>query len=55
MTYENYVKFLNACETDLDKEKYYLQKKIQMNGVVFSKIRMNGTTLLRKIQSMEDA
>ena len=49
MTYENYVKFLNACETDLDKEKYYLQKENTDEWpLFFSKIRMNGTTFIEE-------
>lgn len=49
MTYENYIKFLNACEADLDKEKYYLQKENTDEWpLFFSKIRMNGTTFIEE-------
>jgi len=49
MTYDNYIKFLNACETDLNKEKYYLQKEnTEEWPLFFSKIRMNGTTFIEE-------
>ncbi len=49
MTYENYIKFLNACETDLDNERFYLQKEnTEEWPLFFSKIRMNGTTFIEE-------
>lgn len=49
MTYENYIKFLNACETDLDTERFYLQKENTDEWpLFFSKVRMNGTTFIEE-------
>lgn len=49
MTYENYIKFLNACEADLDSERFYLQKENTDEWpLFFSKIRMNGTAFIEE-------
>lgn len=50
MDYENYHKFLDACKTDLDTEKYYLQCEDSKElPYFFSKIRMNGTACIEQI------
>ncbi|MGB4590048.1 MAG: LicD family protein [Clostridiaceae bacterium] len=47
MDYNNYTKFLNACELELDTEKFYLQKEnTEEWPLLCSKIRMNGTTFI---------
>ena len=49
MTYENYMKFLQACEQDLNTEKYYLQKEnTEEWPLLCSKVRMNGTTFIEE-------
>lgn len=50
MDYANYQKFIKCCETDLDTERFYLQKEdTKENPYFFSKIRMNGTTCMNPI------
>ncbi|UKI27987.1 MAG: LicD family protein [Bacilli bacterium] len=50
MTYDNYIKFLNVCEEQLDKSKYYVQtpKKEEDYYLSFSKIRDITTTLIEE-------
>lgn len=49
MTYDNYMKFLNICEKHLDKKRFYLQKENTKEWpLLFSKIRMNGTTFIEE-------
>jgi len=49
MTYENYIKFFNACELSLDTDNYYLQKENTSEWpLFFSKLRMNGTTFIEE-------
>jgi lipopolysaccharide cholinephosphotransferase len=49
MDYENYNKFLNIVDKNLDKKKYYFQKEDTKEWpMYFSKIRMNGTTFIEK-------
>ena len=50
MPYNDYMKFLKICETKLDKERFYLQKEDSDElPYFFSKIRMNGTTCIDKV------
>lgn len=47
MTYENYKKFIEACERHIDKERFYLQKEDTDEWpMFFTKLRMNNTTYL---------
>lgn len=50
MTYDNYIKFLNVCEEQLDKSKYYVQtpEKEEDYYLSFSKIRDITTTLIEE-------
>lgn len=50
MTYDNYVKFLDICEKELDKSKYYVQTpdKEEDYYLSFSKIRDITTTLIEE-------
>lgn len=49
MTFENYKKFLNVCESHLDREKFYLQKEnTEEWPLFFSKLRMNNTTFIEE-------
>ena len=50
MTYDNYVKFLEVCEQQLDKNKYYVQTpdKEEDYYLSFSKIRDITTTLIEE-------
>ena len=49
MTYPNYMKFFEACERDLDFDRYYLQKEGTKEWpMFFSKLRMNGTTFIEE-------
>ena len=49
MTYDNYQKFLEACQTKLDTERFYFQKEnTEEFPMLFSKIRMNGTTFIEE-------
>lgn len=49
MTYDNYVKFINACKSDLDTEHFYLQEEnTEEWPLFFTKIRMNGTTFIEE-------
>ena len=49
MTYDNYKRFLEACEKDLDKEHFYLQKENTPEWpLYFSKLRMNNTTFIEE-------
>ena len=50
MTYDNYVKFLDVCEKQLDKNKYYVQTpdKEEDYYLSFSKIRDITTTLIEE-------
>ncbi|MEG2599805.1 MAG: LicD family protein [Muribaculaceae bacterium] len=43
MTTENYNKFLEICQTQLDTEKYWLQRGLIDWPLNFSKIRLKGT------------
>lgn len=45
MPYHDYMRFLKLCETELDTERFFLQKEDSFgNPYFFSKLRMNGTT-----------
>ncbi|WP_078378667.1 LicD family protein [Sutcliffiella halmapala] len=49
MTYDNYKKFIVACENYLNKEHYYFQKEnTEEWPLFFSKIRMNNTTYIEE-------
>lgn len=49
MTYENYQKFLEKAKKHLDTEKFYLQEENTDEWpLFFSKLRMNGTTLIEE-------
>ena len=49
MTFENYIKFFNACELSLDTDNYYLQKENTTEWpLFFSKLRLNGTTFIEE-------
>lgn len=52
MTREEYNKFYSACETDLNKEKYFLQefRTDEEYRWGYSKLRKNGTVFLREGQ-----
>lgn len=43
MNNENYDKFIEACKTDLDSSKYYLQEGLKDWSLYFSKVRLKGT------------
>lgn len=50
MPYKDYMRFLELCETNLDKSRFYLQKEdTEENPYFFSKLRMNGTTCLNSV------
>ena len=53
MTDENYFKFLNVCEKELDSNKYYLQtpEKEEEYYLSFTKIRDITTTLIEERNS----
>lgn len=47
MTYDNYWKFIDACEKHLDTERFYLQRENTVEWpLFFSKLRMNNTTFI---------
>lgn len=50
MTYDNYIKFLDLCEKELNKNKYYVQRpeKEKNYYLSFSKIRDITTTLIEE-------
>lgn len=49
MTFDNYQKFLEVAEKELDKERFYLQKENSVEWpLFFSKLRINGTTYIEK-------
>ena len=50
MTYDNYIRFLDICEKQLDKNKYYIQTpaKEEKYYLSFSKIRDITTTLIEE-------
>jgi|TARA_B110000879_G_C11097573_1_gene481720 lipopolysaccharide cholinephosphotransferase len=49
MTYHNYIKFIEACEKNLDTNNFYLQKENTKEWpLFFSKLRMNGTTFIEE-------
>lgn len=49
MDRENYLKFLDACEADLDRNKYYLQRENTDEWpLFFSKIRLNDTLYIER-------
>lgn len=52
MEYKDYVKFQECCEKYLDTERFYFQKE-DTNELpyFFSKIRMNGTTCIEKVNA----
>lgn len=45
MTDENYRKFLDVCNKELDTSKYYLQEGLKDWSMYFSKVRLKGTKL----------
>ncbi len=49
MDRKNYLRFISACESDLDKNKYYLQKEDTDEWpLFFSKIRLNHTQYVER-------
>ena len=49
MTYDNYVKFIEACKCKLNTEKFYFQEGNSKElKLYFSKFRMNNTTFIEK-------
>ena len=50
MTYDNYLKFLEVCKTDLNTDKFFLQTPdTDYNTLVnYAKLRMNNTTSMDK-------
>lgn len=50
MTYDNYIRFLDICEKQLDKNKYYIQTPVKEEKyyLSFSKIRDITTTLIEE-------
>lgn len=47
MTFDNYLRFIEACKSNLDNDKFYFQKEATEEWpMFFSKLRMNGTTFL---------
>lgn len=50
MPYKDYMRFIELCESKLDKSRFYLQKEdTDENPYFFSKLRMNGTTCLSPV------
>ena len=50
MPYDDYMKFIAYCKTDLDTERFYFQEEdSKENPYFFSKVRMNGTTCLEEV------
>ena len=50
MPYEDYMKFISACKTDLDTKRFHFQEEnTEENPYFFSKIRMNGTTCIEEV------
>ena len=50
MPYADYQKFIELCKTELDTDKFYLQKEdTDENPYFFTKVRMNGTTFLNPV------
>lgn len=50
MPYEDYMRFAQLCEIDLDKEKFYYQREDTAElPNFFSKIRMNGTACIDEV------
>lgn len=53
MDRQNYLKFLAACEADLDTEKYYLQREDTNEWpLLFSKIRLNNTLYVERLDDI---
>lgn len=51
MRYDDYERFLKLCETELDTERFYLQREdTDELPYFFSKLRMNGTTCIDETQ-----
>lgn len=49
MTYENYIKLINASENKLDIDTYFFQRENTKEWpLFFSKLRMNGTTFIEE-------
>lgn len=49
MTYDNYMKFLDAARKDLDTQRFYLQEENTPEWpLFFTKLRMNGTEWLEE-------
>lgn len=47
MTYDNYLKFIDECKTNIDAESFYLQEENTKEWpMFFTKLRMNGTTFI---------
>lgn len=56
MTRENYTKFLERAETQLDADKYYVQKEYSPHWPMhFSKIRLNHTACMEKYHVRDEA
>lgn len=50
MPYADYQKFIKLCQTELDTDRFYLQKEdTKENPYFFTKVRMNGTTFLNPV------
>ncbi len=45
MSNDNYKKFIEVCNTQLDQSKYYLQEGLKNWSMYFSKVRLKGTIL----------
>ncbi len=53
MTRDNYERFLECCQTELDNERFFLQtdKNCKYYTFNFSKIRLNGTEVIEEFSS----
>lgn len=52
MDYKNYMKFIDCCKKYLDTDRFYLQvENSDELPHFFTKIRMNGTTLIQRVES----
>ena len=50
MPYQDYMRFIALCKTELDTKKYYLQvEDTEELPYFYSKLRMNGTTYIEEI------
>ncbi len=49
MTDDNYRKFIDVCQNELDTSKYYLQEGLKDWSMYFSKVRLKGTKLVEGV------